>query len=195
MKTNKTKNGLIVSPTLQTIILTVVFGIAFALVEAAIVIYLRKLFGIDGNYELPIPTKEDIMVALPHFVVLKSIWGKTIIPQANILYIELMREAATIIMLATVGILAARHWWQRLGVFLIAFGIWDIFYYVFLYLFLGWPPTLKTYDVLFLIPGPWIAPVWLPILISIVMICLGCYLVATPNIATKISVFRSSRSK
>jgi len=195
MKINKTRDGSIVSSTIQTIILTVIFGIAFAFVEAAIVIYLRELFGIDGNYEFPIPTKENIMIALPYFVVLKSIWGKTIIPQVNILHIELIREAATIIMLAAVGILAARNWWQRLGAFLIAFGIWDIFYYIFLYLFLGWPPALKTYDVLFLIPGPWIAPIWLPISISVVMICLGCYLVATPNVTARIFAIRSSRSK
>jgi len=95
---------------------------------------------------------------------------------------------ATIVMLVAVGILAARNWWQRLGVFLLAFGTWDIFYYVFLHLFLRWPPTLKTYDVLFLIPGPWLAPVWLPILISVVMVCLGCYLVA------KVSVSGSNQS-
>ncbi len=177
MDCKKMGDRLIFSSGIKTVALTVIFGVAFAFVEAAVVIYLRKLFDIDGNYELPIPTREDIMIALPYFIVLKSSWGREVLPEPGILKVELLREAATIVMLATVGILAARIWWQRLGVFLIAFGTWDIFYYVFLYLFLGWPPTLGTYDVLFLIPGPWIGPVWLPVSISVLMICFGSYLV------------------
>jgi hypothetical protein len=177
MGSPKVRDGLFFSPAVQTIVLTVIFGVAFAFVEAAVVIYLRKLFDIDGNYELPIPTREDIILILPYFTVLKASWGREVLPEPGILKVELLREAATMVMLATVGMLAARIWWQRLGVFLIAFGTWDIFYYVFLYLFLGWPPTLATYDVLFLIPGPWIGPVWLPVSISVLMICFGSYLV------------------
>ena len=35
-------------------------------------------------------------------------------------------------MLVTVGMLAGRTWPQRLGYAAVAFGVWDIFYYVFL---------------------------------------------------------------
>jgi len=85
MEISKAKEGKsIFLRAFRVIVLTVVFGIAFAFVEATVVIYLRKLLGIDGGYELPVPTKQDIIIALPYFVVLKSLWGKTIIPQVNI---------------------------------------------------------------------------------------------------------------
>jgi hypothetical protein len=86
---------------------------------------------------------------------------------------ELVRELATLVMLATVGWLAGRNNRSRTGYFLIAFGVWDIFYYVFLKVLTGWPQSLFDWDILFLIPLPWWGPVWAPASIAALMILWG----------------------
>ncbi len=77
------------------------------------------------------------------------------------------------LMLLAVGWLAGRAWRGRLGYTLIAFGVWDIFYYIFLVPMCGWPRSLLDWDVLFLIPLPWWGPVLAPVLISLLMISGG----------------------
>ena len=124
------------------------FAGAFALVEAAVVAYLRKLLMSDGGY---FPLKE--------------------IP-VHILKIELSREAATMVVLVIVGILSATTPLGRFGAFMFVFGAWDILYYGWLAFFEGWPQSLLDWDLLFLIPVPWIAPVLAPVLVS--MGLLGC---------------------
>jgi hypothetical protein len=92
--------------------------------------------------------------------------------------IEIVREAATLVMLAMVGCLAGRGTAGRLGAFALAFGLWDIFYYVFLRIFVGWPATLWTPDVLFLIPLPWWGPVLSPMLAALVIVAAGALAMA-----------------
>jgi hypothetical protein len=87
--------------------------------------------------------------------------------------VELAREAATLVMLLTVGVLAGRTWQSRLGYAALAFGVWDIFYYVFLKLMCGWPHSLLDWDILFLLPLPWWGPVLAPVLIAALMILWG----------------------
>jgi hypothetical protein len=87
--------------------------------------------------------------------------------------VELVREAATMVMLLTVGILAGSTWRSRLGYTAIAFGVWDIFYYVFLKVMCGWPNSLLDWDILFLLPLPWWGPVLSPMLIALLMIAWG----------------------
>ena len=114
--------------------------------ESAVVIYLRKLYYVNG-FAFPLaPMDADIVV------------------------VEFWREAATIIMLAAVGVLAGRNKAERFAWFLFSFAVWDIFYYVFLYIFLGWPQSLMTWDILFLIPVPWVGPVITPVIIALTMI-------------------------
>jgi len=125
------------------------FSIAFAFVEASVVVYLRALYYPEG-FEFPL---------------------KLITPEH--LKIEFLREVATIIMLAVVGIVAGKKRWERFGYFLLAFGLWDIFYYVGLKAVIDWPQRLMDWDVLFLIPVPWIGPVLAPLLIALLMTILG----------------------
>ncbi len=116
-----------------------------AMVEAAVVVYLRELYYPNGFL---IWTAADL----------------ALMPR-RILTVELWREAATIVMLAAVGYLAFRRATDKIYAFLFAFSVWDIAYYGFLYLFLRWPESLTTTDVYFLIPTPWIGPVWFPIIL------------------------------
>ena len=89
---------------------------------------------------------------------------------------EIVREAATLVMLLTVGWLAGSSWKSKLGYFMCAFGLWDIFYYLFLKIIIDWPHSLLDWDILFLIPLPWWGPVLSPIVISLVLIILGTLL-------------------
>jgi len=127
------------------------FAIAMAYVEAAVVAYLRLLYYPDG---FSIEGAASLLCVPP-----------------AVLAIEIGREAATIVMLAAVAFLSAgKNWWERLAHFMWAFALWDIFYYIWLYVLLRWPSSLMTVDVLFLIPRPWIAPVFVPVLASLLMI-------------------------
>jgi hypothetical protein len=129
------------------------FAIAMAWVEAASVFYIRALVGRIEPYQAdPLP--------------LSGALG----PLGNV---ELWREASTMVMLATLGMLAGRTWRRRAGYAALAFGIWDIFYYVFLRLISGWPKTLLDWDILFLLPLPWWGPVLAPVSIALVMILWG----------------------
>jgi hypothetical protein len=128
----------------------VIYAIAMALLEAAVVTYLRTLIGrIDPYQTSPLPVPEHLM------------------------RIELAREAATLAMLGAVAWLAGRERRSRLGYFLVAFGVWDIFYYAFLVPMTGWPRSPLDWDVLFLIPLPWWGPVLSPVLIALLLVIGG----------------------
>ncbi|HEX2976940.1 MAG TPA: hypothetical protein VHO68_13465 [Bacteroidales bacterium] len=129
--------------------LLAVFGLAMAHFEGVVVVYLRKALGMLDSES----NKESVGKIPPRF-----------------LKIEMTREAATIIMLVMIAILTGETWIERGILFLWTFAFWDLFYYVSLYILIKWPPTLRTIDVLFLIPVPWIAPVWFPIGVSSVTI-------------------------
>jgi len=131
-------------------LLVVVFAIGMAWVEAACVYYLRVMVDRLNPYQAnPLP--------------MRGILGQ----------VELVREAATLIMLITIGALAGRTWRTRLGYTAIAFGIWDIFYYVFLKAICDWPKSLFDWDILFLLPLPWWGPVLAPACIALLMIVWG----------------------
>ena len=129
------------------------FGIAFGFVEASVVVYLRSIYYPEG---FTFPLK---LMSNSHLVV------------------ELAREAATILMLAAVGFLSGTRRWERFGYFIVGFGVWDFFYYVWLKVLLNWPSSLLDWDILFLIPIPWVGPVIAPVLLSILMIVCGYLIV------------------
>ncbi|MBV9325773.1 MAG: hypothetical protein JO352_18540 [Chloroflexi bacterium] len=130
----------------------VLYAVAMAYVESAAVLYLRTIYGgVD-----PVGPRHSLFDPLPNFF-----------------WIEMGREAATMLMLASVGYLAATTLVGRIGAFAVAMGVWDIFYYVFLWLFAGWPESPLAADILFLIPLPWWGPVAAPILLAAVIVGAG----------------------
>ena len=129
--------------------LLAIFGIAMAHLEGVVVVYLRKALGMLDSES----NKESVEKFPKRF-----------------LYVEMTREAATIIMLVVIAYLVGTTWTERGALFLWTFAFWDLFYYLSLYVLIKWPPSLKTIDVLFLIPVTWIAPVWFPIGVSSITI-------------------------
>lgn len=125
------------------------YSIAMGFLEAAVVVYLRKIYYPHG-FQFPLTPIEPSI-------------GLT----------EFLREAATIIMLLAIGILTGKNTSQKFGIFIFCFAIWDIFYYIFLKLLIGWPVSLLTWDILFVIPVPWVGPVLAPCIVSITMIVLA----------------------
>lgn len=134
---------------MEKYILLAVFGIAMAHFEGVVVVYLRRMLGINDEQ-----SNKELLEKFPkHFI-----------------FIEQTREVATIVMLVVLAILVGTTWLDKMIVFLWTFAFWDLFYYLSLYILIKWPSKLTTIDVLFLIPRPWIAPVWVPIGISSITI-------------------------
>ena len=142
----------------EKFLLLALFGIAMAYVEGVVVVYLRKVLGIV-DLELN-------NASLNKF-------------SEQYLFIEKTREVATLVMLVSVAFLIGDTWLDKMVVFFWTFALWDLFYYCSLYFLIKWPPKLTTIDVLFLIPRPWIAPVWVPIGISSIIITIIAILLLT----------------
>lgn len=145
------------------------FGTAFGYLEAAVVSYLRLLH--EPARQRYYPGRPDSQLfPLLTLDQLRAAGG-----QQQLLAIEIGREAATILMLAGVALAVAGNAGQWTAAFVIAFGTWDITFYVFLKVLLGWPASLLTWDILFLIPVPWVGPVLAPALVSAAMIAAGTW--------------------
>lgn len=134
----------------------VIFAIAMGYLESAVVVYLRELYYPEG-FDFPLKAmSRDVAVT------------------------ELYRELATLIMIFAIGILAAEYWLHRFAWFLVVFSVWDIAYYVFLKMLIGWPSSLLTNDILFLLPSIWTGPVIAPVINSLTMLLLA-YVILKQN--------------
>jgi len=146
------------------------FAVAMAYLESAIVVYLREIWEI-GDTLFPV---------MPIFA-----------PETQrLLIIEVGREAATLVMFVCIAFAVARtraQWW---AVVIIAFGVWDVFYYVWLKVFLAWPASLATWDVLFLIPGQMTGPVYAPVSVSALMVLAGVLFLHCENKGRRVRLGR-----
>lgn len=136
----------------STAIVVLAYGVAMGYLEAAVVVYLRAALGL---------TPADV-VPVHDAAAFGAFAG-----------VEVVRELATLVMIAAVGWLAGRSWFERLAWAAVVFGTWDIVYYLGLRLVIGWPPSLAAWDVLFLSPVPWVAPVWAPLVVSSALVGFG----------------------
>jgi hypothetical protein len=135
-----------------TAIAVIAYAVAMAYVEAAVVVYLQ----------LALDSRVGVLFPL-----------QPVDQTGELIAIEAGREAATLVMIGTVGLLVGRSWLERLAWSAVIFGVWDIGYYGWLYVFSGWPPSLGTPDILFLLPVPWVGPIWSPIAVSAALIGVG----------------------
>jgi hypothetical protein len=136
---------------LKRFCIVVVFGIAFAYIEAAVVVYLRTIFHPSG-FTFP----------LTEFGI-GTLWKQ-------LLLIETGREAATLVLIFSSSWLFGRNPKQRFAFFLTIFAVWDIFYYIWLKVLIDWPASIIDWDILFLIPIAWAGPVLAPVLISLTLL-------------------------
>ena len=125
---------------------------AMAYLEAAAVVYLQLALGAQVGAVFPLRPASEA---------------------GDLIAIEAGREAATLVMIGAVGLLVGRSWTERFAWSAAVFGVWDIGYYAWLYLFSGWPPSMSTFDILFLLPVPWVGPVWSPIAVSVALVGVG----------------------
>ena len=138
----------------RRLLIVILFSIAFAYIESAVVVYLRVIFHSDG-FSFPLPVFD-----------LNPLWKRLIL-------IEVGREAATIVVIATGAWLFGRSALERWAYGLVIFAIWDIFYYVWLKVLLDWPASIMDWDILFLIPVAWASPVLYPVLVSMAMLAMA----------------------
>jgi len=137
--------------------IAVIFSIALAYIESAVVVYLREIF-YPAGFTFP----------LPEFGVENSVlWGRLLVT-------EIGRETASMVLIFSAAVLFGSNLRRRFAFFLLIFSIWDIFYYIWLKVLLSWPGSVMDWDVLFLIPVPWACPVLAPLLVSAVMLCFSC---------------------
>jgi hypothetical protein len=146
----------------------ILFGVSFGYLEAAVVVYLRQLYdplraefhpNRDPGELFPLLRADQLLHKRPEYL--------------RLVVIEIAREAATLLMLSAVALAVTRTAGQWLAAFGVAFGIWDILFYVSLKILIDWPASLFTWDILFLIPVPWVGPVIAPVLVSLTMIACG----------------------
>ena len=137
----------------KTLMWLTIFSIAMGYLESSVVVYLRAIMYPDG-FTFPLAPFDSHLAAT-----------------------EIIREAATIIMLLGAGIIAGKSFPERFAWFIYCFAIWDIFYYVFLKALLNWPESFMTWDILFLIPATWVGPVITPVIVSVTMIILAMIII------------------
>jgi hypothetical protein len=136
------------------LIILTLFSIAMGYLESAVVVYLREIYYPFG-FSFPMVTMSGRLALT-----------------------EILREAATVIMLVSVAWLAGKNSYEKFSWFIFCFAVWDIFYYVFLKLLLNWPESLFTWDILFLIPMVWTGPVIAPVIVSLTMIAFSLLLLS-----------------
>jgi hypothetical protein len=148
------------------LLLLTIFGLAMAYVEAAVVVYLREII-YPGGFAFPL---KEISLRLGA--------------------VEIAREAATLFMLLSISFIAERTRRGRFACFLFLFGLWDISYYVWLWVTMGWPDSILTWDVLFLIPFVWTGPVLAPVMVACLFAVAGLLYFASPGAAERVRISR-----
>lgn len=139
----------------RNLIWLTVYAIAMAQVEASVVVHLRTIYYPDNPlsiFPLSPLTRHDLII-------------------------ELIRELATVVMILGIALLSGRGFGLVFAAFVYVFGLWDIFYYVWLKLMIGWPQGWLEWDVLFLIPWPWLGPWITPALIALLFVTWGGWVI------------------
>lgn len=167
----------------RALLALVLFGISFGYVEASVVVYLRVLYdplrlklhpGRGPGELFPLITPAQLAAA----------GGE----HTRLLLVELGREFSTLVMLAAAALAVAVNFRQWLAAFALAFGVWDLAFYGFLKVAIGWPASLFTWDILFLLPMPWVGPVIAPSIVALTMIAAGVASLARENVAKPVVV-------
>lgn len=152
-----------------TAVAVIAYAAAMAYLEAAVVVYFQLALGLQVGAIFPLRPASAA---------------------GGLVAIEAGREAATLVMIATVGLLVGRTWLERLAWSAVVFGVWDIGYYAWLHVFSGWPPTPDTPDLLFLLPVPWVGPVWSPLAVSATLVGVGLAAASAARSGRRLAIAR-----
>ena len=155
---------------MRNLVALVVFGVGFGYVEAAVVAYLRRLLDFHSGYSMD---ATHVYLDLGFIAFVRP--HQPVLGTGAVTSTEIAREAATIVMLVAVAYLAADRPARRVAAFAVAFATWDLAYYLWLRVLTGWPASLMTTDVYFLIPVTWVGPVITPLLISMIGLVGGAW--------------------
>jgi hypothetical protein len=148
--------------TSHSLLACAVFALSFGFVEGAVAIYLGVALGLLPGHA---GTISDLARYTPDLDGVQAQQFSNLSP--GLLTVEVIREAATMLMLLSVAVLTVAKWRERFAIFLWTFALWDTAYYISLWAVVHWPDSPTNLDVLFFIPVPWIAQVWFPVLVSI----------------------------
>ena len=159
----------------RQLLISGLFAASFGFLEAVVVVYLRAAVGLLPGYQ---GTLSDVVRMSGQFYAQSQAISQ--FPK-SLLTLEFLREAATILMLLCVAWLTSAKSRARAAVFLWTFAIWDIVYYAALWATVRWPLSLRDSDVLFLIPVPWLSPVWFPLLVSALALAAVLLVRVTPS--------------
>ncbi len=142
----------------KTLLWWTLYAAAFGYVEALVVVYIRRLGAMPPGLDYP------AIWASRHLA-----WnGAAIIGEMRRLGVygtEYGREIATLLLLLGPAMAAGRTGRERLGLYLFTFAVWDETFYLWLKLWTGFPQSLGSTDIYFLVPWAWYGPVWFPVLI------------------------------
>ena len=161
--------------TVRQLVISGVFAASFGFLEAVVVVYLRAAVGLLPGYQ---GSLSDVIRMSGDFY--RQSQAISQFPE-SLLTLEVLREAATILMLLSVALLTSATSRARAAVFLWTFAIWDIVYYAALWVTVRWPLSLRDPDILFLIPVPWLSPVWFPLLVSALALAAVLLVRVTPS--------------
>ncbi len=153
----------------------VVLATALGYAEACVVVYLREALAPVRRRHYPQAVREPLPLLTSRH--LREAGDDT----AVLLPAEVLREPAPLLVLAVAALGLRRRRGEGAGLFVLGFAAWDLLYYAFLKLLTGWPGSLRTWDVLFLIPVPWVAPVWAPMAVSLTLLPVGGALLVRPR--------------
>jgi len=135
------------------------FAIAMAFAESAVVVYVRQIYYPENPLVI-----FPLNILSPHHLV-----------------IEWARELATLVMILSVAWLTEKGFVRIFAAFVYVFGLWDIFYYLWLKLIIGWPVSWLEWDILFLIPWIWMGPWIAPASIAVLFVVWGGWVLVSPQ--------------
>lgn len=95
----------------------------------------------------------------------------------RIVTLEQTRQAATVLVLVTVAVVAGRNLQQQFGTAFFALGGWIVLRYAAIRTITDWPTALTDVDTVIFLPDPVYAPVWMPIVIGLGVAAIGVTLV------------------
>jgi hypothetical protein len=152
-----------------------VYAAALGYVEALVVVYIRRLAGMAPGLDY------DQIWALRGLTLSSAsiVWE---MKRLGIWNAEVTREIATIVVLAGAACAAERSLRTRFAIFLYTFAVWDLTYYLWLKLWTGFPQSLASTDIYYLVPIGWYGPVWFPVVVIMpALIAISVWLLSTEH--------------